>query len=107
MTKSYRYAHNVERSSSRCAIEVHLQKVYILTIPRSKEKDSFEVMQFSKYDTVEDLFKRVEKAIGTDEFRLWKMKMPDLSFEEFVGLIKLQYESDRQVMIDGELIDNS
>ena len=54
----YRYARK-EISTNRTYIEVNLQKVRVVVLPDWSGHSEFEVVQFSKYDTVKSLYSRL------------------------------------------------
>ena len=54
----YRYARK-DISTNRTYIEINLQKVRVVTLPDWSGHSEFEVIQFSKYDTVNNLYSRL------------------------------------------------
>ena len=57
-----RFGH-LDDSNEEIKIEINLQKVRVMTVPDWDEHSETEVIQFSKYDTVNDLYSRL---IDTD-----------------------------------------
>ena len=76
-------------------------------IPKWSDVTDFEYIQFSRHDTVRDLYVRLLDSIGTSNFRLWKLENQIESFKSIFNNIKTQYERTKRVYINGEQIESS
>ena len=79
----------------------------MLIIPRTPNVTNFKYIQFSRHDTVRDLYVRLLDSVGTSNFRLWKLENQTESFESIFNDIKTQYETTKRVYINGEQIESS
>ena len=65
------------------------------------------LLQYSKYDTVRDLFSRIANSIETEHFRLWKVDKSSKPVSSFLSSINSQYENTNSVYVPGDIIANS
>ena len=82
-------------------------KTRVLIIPRKSKVNDFRYIQFSRHDTVWDLYIRLINIVSTSNFRLWKLNSQTRSFNDLFNDIKIQYETTKKITIDGEQIKYS
>ena len=61
-------------------------------------------IQFSKYDTVGDLYRRAMEIICTNDFYLWKLDIQHTSLDSLLNDIQKAFEEEREFLIDREQI---
>ena len=102
----YRYAH-ISESNPSGSIEIYLQGVDVIVFPDNFKFCWTLLLQYSKYDTVRDLFSRIANSIETEHFRLWKVDKSCKPVSSFISSISSQYENTNSVNIRGDIISNS
>ena len=84
-----------------------MQGVDVIVFPDNLNLNCTLLLQYSKYDTVRDLFRRIASSIETEHFRLWKVDKFRKPVSLFLSSIYSQYENANSVYIPGDIIANS
>ena len=97
----FRYAF---KTDLKTMIEVHLQKVRVLIITKAKGVVGSKFIQFSRYDTVGDFYKRAMEIICTSDFILWKLVAQNTSLDLLLNNIQKAFEGENEFLLDAEQI---
>ena len=84
-----------------------MQKVDVLVYSINSTWTNYELLQYSKYDTVEDLFNRISDYWQNESFALWNTKKSNKSAYSFISSLKTQFKNSKFANIDGEEIQNT
>ena len=84
-----------------------MQKVDVLVYSINSTWTNYELLQYSKYDTVEDLFNRISDDWENESFALWNTKKSNKPAYSFISSLKTQFENLKFAYIDGEEIQNT
>ena len=94
----YRYAYKDDKTN-RTGLEINLEKIAVLTIPDWSENNKIEVVQYSKYDTVEDLYLRLIDPASSDLKVLWRVVYQKTSVLDIIKNVKDYYNKNKRIQI--------
>ena len=84
-----------------------MQEVEVLVFPANPGQKSYQLLQYSKYDTIEDLFARILDSIDTRYFQIWNTNKPSKSSLSFISSLNNQFAATQTVVVEGEEIKSS
>ena len=88
-------------------LEFKLQKVRILTIPNLRQNSEWEVIQYSKYDTVKSLYNRLINPENSENYLLCKIMNQGQNINRLIQKIKDTYSKNWELDIDRKIVISS
>ena len=76
----------------------------MLIITKAKGVVGSKFIQFSRHDTVGDLYRRAMEIICTSDFNLWKLDIQNTSLDSLLNDIHKAFEEEKEFLIDREQI---
>ena len=84
-----------------------MQEVEVLVFPANPGQKSYQLLQYSKYDTIEDLFARVYDSIETKYFQIWNTNKSSKLALSFISSMNKKFKETQTVDVEGEVIKAS
>ena len=66
-----------------------------MEVPKDKTQKNYEIIQMSRNDPVDRLYSRIKESRDSNDFRIWKIEMPNMQFNTFHKKLSTEYKQNK------------